>query len=80
MEVRLESKEGPRVASPSACIDHFARQTGVRQTQWGSDWPTTPMRLPTSSRKSINTIGREQGIWWRLYWGRSLPNQPWPTM
>ena len=34
MEVRLESKVGPRVASPSASIDHFAKQTEFRQTQW----------------------------------------------
>ena len=42
MEVRLESKEGPRVASPSACIDHFARQTGVRQTQWAQRLADNP--------------------------------------
>jgi hypothetical protein len=34
MEVRLESSTGPQVASPSEAIDHFAKQTGLRQTQW----------------------------------------------
>ena len=42
MEVRLESKEGPRVASPSASIDHFAKQTGVRQTQWAQRLADNP--------------------------------------
>lgn len=34
MEVRLESPEGPQVMSPSVSIDHFAKQTRLRQTQW----------------------------------------------
>ncbi len=34
MEVRLESAEGPQVMSPSVSIDHFAKQTRLRQTQW----------------------------------------------
>jgi len=34
MDVRLESSEGPPVASPSQAIDHFAKQTRVCQTQW----------------------------------------------
>ena len=34
MEVRLESNTGPQVASPSQTIDHFAKQTRLRQTQW----------------------------------------------
>jgi len=34
MEVRLESSDGPRVASPSEAIDHFAKQTRLCQTQW----------------------------------------------
>ena len=42
-------------------------------------WPTPPMRLRKSSRKSTNTIGREQAIWWRLCWERSLRNRPWPN-
>jgi hypothetical protein len=42
MEVRLESKEGPRVVSPSASIDHFAKQTGFRQTQWAQRLADNP--------------------------------------
>ena len=38
-------------------------------------WPTTPMRLRKWSRKSTNTIDREQAIWWRLCWERSLLNR-----
>jgi hypothetical protein len=34
MEVRLESSEGPHVASPSKAIDHFAEQTRRRQVRW----------------------------------------------
>ena len=34
MEVRLESSKGPQVASPSETLDHFAKQTRLRQTQW----------------------------------------------
>ena len=34
MEVRLESNEGPQVASPSKAMNHFAKQTRLRQTQW----------------------------------------------
>ena len=37
------------------------------------------MRLRKSSRKSTNTIGRAQAVWWRLCWERSLPNRRWPT-
>ena len=42
-------------------------------------WPTTPMRLRKSSRKSTSTTGREQAIWWRLCWERSPRNRPWPN-
>ena len=42
MEVRLESKEGPRVTSPSASIDHFAKQTEFRQTQWAQRLADNP--------------------------------------
>ena len=34
MEVRLESSGGPQVASPLASVDHFAKYTRFRQTQW----------------------------------------------
>jgi hypothetical protein len=34
MIVRLGSSRGPRVLSPSESIDHFAKQTRGRQTQW----------------------------------------------
>jgi hypothetical protein len=34
MKVRLDSPEGPQVMSPSATIDHFAKQARLRQTQW----------------------------------------------
>jgi len=34
MEVRLESSEGPHVASPLSTVDHFAKHTRFRQTQW----------------------------------------------
>jgi len=34
MEVRLESSTGPQVVSPSQSIDHFAKQTRLRQRQW----------------------------------------------
>jgi len=34
MEVRLESSTGPQVVSPSQSIDHFAKQTRLRQMQW----------------------------------------------
>ena len=34
MEVRLESSGGPQVASPFVTVDHFAKQTRFRQTQW----------------------------------------------
>ena len=34
MIVRLGSSRGPRVLSPSEGIDHFAKQTRGRQTQW----------------------------------------------
>jgi hypothetical protein len=34
MEIRLESPKGPQVISPSGSIDHFAKQTRLRQTQW----------------------------------------------
>jgi hypothetical protein len=34
MEIHLESGTGPQVVSPSQSIDHFAKQTRLRQTQW----------------------------------------------
>ena len=34
MEVRLESSTGSQVVSPLRSIDHFAKQTRLRQTQW----------------------------------------------
>jgi hypothetical protein len=34
MEVRLQAKTGPQVVSPTQAIDHFAKQTRVRQSQW----------------------------------------------
>jgi hypothetical protein len=34
MEVRLESSTGPQVVPPSQSIDHFAKQTRLRQRQW----------------------------------------------
>ena len=42
MEVRLESTEGPQVASPSETIDHFAQQTHLRQMQWAEHLTDTP--------------------------------------
>jgi hypothetical protein len=42
MEVRLTSTEGPRVASPAATINHFAKQTRLRQTQWAQRLADNP--------------------------------------
>jgi len=42
MEIRLESTEGPQVASPSESIDHFAKQIRLRQTQWAQCLADTP--------------------------------------
>jgi hypothetical protein len=42
MEVRLESSEGPQVASPSQTVDHFAKQTRLRQARWAQRLADNP--------------------------------------
>ena len=74
MEVRLESSTGPQVVAPLRSIDHFAKQTRLRQSVGGTT-VHDPMCLWKSSRKSTNTIDREQAIWRRPCWERSLLNR-----
>jgi len=34
MKIRLGSAAGPQLGSVPECIDHFAKETQVRQMQW----------------------------------------------
>ena len=75
MEVRLESPEGPPVMSPSVFIDHFAKQTRLRQTQWAQRLADDPDAFAEIEQEIDHHYRQGAGHWVAALLGK-VTSQP----
>ena len=79
MEVRLESSTGPQVVSPSQSIDHFAKQTRLRQTQWAQRLADDPDAFAEIEQEIDQHYRQGQGHLVAALLGKSRRNRRWPN-